>query len=111
MPGKSWKEIRYECIDHIFADDDDSPLGYDEDDDVTAEIDAYEDVNHYVWPPLHHFMTECHPTNDREHKQNPTQPAMMTSSLTGPQRRRANLRTKGLIGNEMFGMSGEPGAL
>jgi hypothetical protein len=40
MPGKSWKEIRYECIDHIVANDDDSSLGYAEDDDVTAEIDT-----------------------------------------------------------------------
>ncbi|KAM5353460.1 hypothetical protein ACJ41O_000110 [Fusarium nematophilum] len=57
MPGRTWKEIRYECIDHIFADDDDSPLRYDEDDDGTSDIDSYEDVDDYVWPPLHHFMT------------------------------------------------------
>ncbi|RYP47748.1 hypothetical protein DL768_006241 [Monosporascus sp. mg162] len=56
MPGKTWKEIRYECIDRIFADDDDSLLSDDEDEE-TAEIDAYEDVDKYVWPPLH-FMTE-----------------------------------------------------
>ncbi|WAO97089.1 Hypothetical protein NCS54_01479500 [Fusarium falciforme] len=58
MPGKSWKEIRYECIDSIFSDDDDSLLlSYDEDDEGTAEIDAYDDVVEYVWPPLR-FLTE-----------------------------------------------------
>ncbi|KAF4439324.1 hypothetical protein FALBO_17371 [Fusarium albosuccineum] len=59
MPGKSWKEIRYECIDSIFADNDDSLLlSYDEDDEGTAEIDAYDDVVEYMWPPLR-FLTEC----------------------------------------------------
>ncbi|EXK75969.1 hypothetical protein FOQG_19270 [Fusarium oxysporum f. sp. raphani 54005] len=58
MPGNSWKEIRYECIDHIVANDDDLLLGYNEEDDEFAEIDPYEDVNYYVWPPLYHFMTE-----------------------------------------------------
>ncbi|KAH8656437.1 hypothetical protein BGZ61DRAFT_372166 [Ilyonectria robusta] len=57
MPGKSWEEIRYECIDNIFADDDDSLLlSFGEDDEGTAEIDAFEDVK-YVWPPLR-FLTE-----------------------------------------------------
>ncbi|RYP77338.1 hypothetical protein DL771_001133 [Monosporascus sp. 5C6A] len=50
MPGKTWKEIRYECIDRIFADVDDSLLTDDKDEE-TAEIDAYEDVDEYVWPP------------------------------------------------------------
>ncbi|KAL6410101.1 hypothetical protein AUP68_06512 [Ilyonectria robusta] len=57
MPGKTWEEIRYECIDRIFSDDD-SLLSFNEYDEGTAEIDAYEDVDEYVWPPLHHFMTE-----------------------------------------------------
>ncbi|RYP02220.1 hypothetical protein DL764_005900 [Monosporascus ibericus] len=56
LPGKNWKEIRYECIDGIFADDDDSLL-IDDKDEETAEIDAYEDVDEYVWPPLH-FTTD-----------------------------------------------------
>lgn len=55
-PGKTCKEIRHECADRIFADDD-SLSRDDEDEEETAEIDAYEDVDEYVWPPLH-FMSE-----------------------------------------------------
>lgn len=58
MPGKSWKEIRYECIDSIFADDDDSQLLiYGECDEGTAEIDTFDDVDMHVWPPFR-FLTE-----------------------------------------------------
>lgn len=56
MPGKTWKEIRYECIDRIFEDDSDDFL-FSDDEKGPMKIDAYEDVDEYVWPPLH-FMTD-----------------------------------------------------
>lgn len=53
MPGKSWKEIHYECFERFFEDEDDSTIGYDEDDGVPVQVDSYENVDDYVWPPLH----------------------------------------------------------
>ncbi|KAL2760503.1 hypothetical protein ACRALDRAFT_1059708 [Sodiomyces alcalophilus JCM 7366] len=56
IPGKTWKEIRHKYIDHLGLDDDDSLFAYcedDEDEDHITEVDTYEDVDEYVWPPLH----------------------------------------------------------
>ena len=59
VPGKTWKEIRYECIDRLTMEDDDfGSLSSDDDDDrYPVEVDAYDDADRYTWPPLH-FMTD-----------------------------------------------------
>lgn len=54
LPDMTWKQLRAQCIDNPF-DDEDVEEGWppcDEEDDPT-EADIYKDVDECIWTPLH----------------------------------------------------------
>ena len=60
FPGKTWAEIRAECIDRFGAEDEDcfSEADYDDGGDEPVEADVYGCVDDVAWPPLHYLRSD-----------------------------------------------------
>lgn len=57
FPGKTWAEIRAECIDRFGVEGEDwsSDDDYDDGGGEPVEADVYWDVDEVAWPPLHYL--------------------------------------------------------
>lgn len=59
FPGKTWREIRAECIDRFGAEGEDWLSDEEEDDEdgggEPIEVDGYGHVDEVAWPPLHYL--------------------------------------------------------
>lgn len=53
--GKTWAEIRAECIDRFGAEDEDWSSDDDDDGGEPVEADIYGHVDEVAWPPLHYL--------------------------------------------------------